>query len=288
MSNCLIAFDNKADLVTLSGVVGAYETLLPITNLQDINPNRVSRTTSDSNSATRIQGVFASLQLLQFFGLINNNISIGATYRLRLYSDASLAVLIYDSGTVTVFPTGSKPYGTIPWGAPNWWTAVPTEDDLDRYQRNLFHHIPGALFARSFLFEAFDTSNADGYMQAGRLFLGQVFQPQQNMETGAAVQIKPRSTQVTARGGTDYYARLLSKQSFAVPFPRLEEHEARRVNELQAIVDTSGEVIFMWDGEDPTYWMGRSAFGRLAQLDPLVHPQYANYSTAFQVEGNLK
>jgi len=286
-SNCLIAYNNRADSVTLEDSVGSYEPYLPRANMLTRNARQVARTADAANASTRFQFVFDELTLVQMFLLANTNASLVSTFRLRLYSDASATVLIYDSGTVTPYPLGSKPQGTIPFGAPNWWSGKPTYDDLNRYQRNLYHIVPGAVHARAGLFELFDISNPDGYFQAGRLFLGDIFQPQQNMEHGAAVQLKSRSTMVRAEGGTKYFNRKRSDISFPFAMPRLVESEARRAVDLHATVDTSGEVFFLWDPEDKGYWMGRSIFGQLAQLDPLTHPQFGNYATAWQIEGNL-
>lgn len=286
MQNCLIAYDNKADLAALT--LGSYAAGLPLDNLLDLNPKKVARTSDDANASTKFKFVLSSVQLLQFFGLFNTNASLTATARLRLYSDVGASVLIYDSGTITLYPAGSMAQGTIPFGAPNWWTAVPTYDDLNRYQRNIFHFVPGALYARSGLFEIFDTANPDTYFQAGRLFLGKVFQPMEvNMLTGAAIQVKPRSTMTRARGGTKYFTRLRSDINFPFALGRLLESEGRRLVDLQAAVDTSGEVVFMWDPDDLAFWQGRSVAGQLAQLDPITHPQFGNFATAYQIEGNL-
>jgi hypothetical protein len=287
MSNCIIAFNNKADLVTFDGAAGSYQSTLPLSNLLNPVVQKVARTTDHANSSTKFEFLFSELTLVQMFLLANTNASLTSTFRLRLYGEDSPASELYDSGVVTPYPAGSKPQGTIPFGAPNWWTAKPTYTDLAKYQRNLYHIVPGAVHARYGLFELFDTANPDGYFQAGRLFLGDIFQPQQNMEHGAAVQMKSLSTMVRAESGTRYFSRRHPDISFPIAMPRLVESEARRVVDLHATVDTSGEVFFLWDPEDKAYWMGRSVFGQLAQLDPITHPQFGNYATAWQIEGTL-
>jgi hypothetical protein len=285
MSNCVIAFNNKADSATLSA--GSWAAGLPLDNLLDSRVKKVARTTDDANASTKFEFLFTELTLVQMFLLANHNASLTSTFRLRLYGEDSPASELYDSGVVTTYPIGSKPQGTIPFGAPNWWTAKPTYTDLAKYQRNLYHIVPGAVHARFGIFELFDTANPDGYLQAGRLFLGDIFQPWQNMEHGAAVQVKPRTITTRAIDGGRYFDVRRSDISFPFAMPRLQESEARRVVDLQATVDTSGEVFFLWDPEDKAYWMGRSVFGQLAQLDPITHPQFGNYATAWQIEGTL-
>jgi hypothetical protein len=285
MENPVIAFGNVVDLAALSG--GSWTVGQPQSNLLTLNPSQVARTANALVTSTKLRFTLSSAQLIQMFVLHNVNASPDASFRLRLYSDAAWTTLADDSEETEIYPQGSLPFGFVPWGSPQFWTAKPVLADLQNYQRNIYRRVPGAVYAQSGEFELFDTANPDGYFEAGRLFLGKVFQPQRGMAYGVSDQIKPRSSMSRSFGGTRYFDRQNSDISFPFTLPRLLESEARRVMDLQAEVDVSGEVFFLKDPSDITAWMGRSLFGQLAQLDAISNPTPGNYVAGFQIEGNL-
>ena len=107
MPNCIIAFDNKADIGSLAGGYGSWAAGLPLPNLQDDRVKKVARTTDDANSSTRFRYTHPEEIPLQFFGLRNTNASQAAQFRLRCYDDSGFSTMSYDSGTVTLYLDGA-------------------------------------------------------------------------------------------------------------------------------------------------------------------------------------
>lgn len=286
MGNFLIAFDNQADDATLTA--GNYNGSLPRNNLKDYRVTKKARTASDSTTDTKVRFALAAPMHVGVVGLMGVNCSVDATSQLRLFSDSGFTTEIYDSEAVEMYPAGTIPYGQIPWGAPNWWTAKPLPAEIARFQRNLVHVLPDAMYAQYGEIQITDTANSDGYIEAGRLFVGQTFQPKSNPQYGdASLRLTSRSSQTRARDGTPYFNT--ERPDFCLPFALkwLTEDEAMRLLDMQAIVDIHGEVLVMWDPDNVAYAFRRQVFGRLKELDPVEHPLFATYANAFQVEGVL-
>jgi hypothetical protein len=286
MSNFAVIFDNQADTSILT--LGSWAAAYPQSNLKDYRLGKKARTTDAASANTKLRFALASPCYVGAVALLATNLSVDATYQLLLYSDSGFTTQVYDSGVVTLYPAGTIPYGAIPWGAPNWWTAKPLPAEITRFQRNLAHVLSNAMYAQYGELRIFDTANSAGYIEAGRLMVGQSFIPARNVtRDSVALQLTSRTTRVDARDGTPYFDTL--KPSFSMPFAFnwLTEDEGLRALDLQVIADTHGEVIVIWDHEEEAYAFRRQVFGRLARLDPVRHPHVATYAVAFQVEGVL-
>lgn len=197
--------------------------------------------------------------------------------------------MVYDSGTLNWFPSGSMPNSQIPAGAPNAGTGQPLQVEVDRFQRNIYHLLgANAQFARYGQIDIVDTTNPAGWLEVGRLFVGKVFQPAINPAYGdLSFRVSSRTEKSRARDGTTYFNQQRPDFSLPVGFKYLTEDEAMKWLDLQVILDTCGEAMAIFDPAQVAYWWRRQVFGNLAQLDPIQHPMYANFATAAQVEGVL-
>lgn len=286
MANFTLCFGNKADGATLS--TGSWSTQLNLTNLTDYRLRKVARSTDALAASTKFRFALTGPTYIQALALAATNCSVNATYRWRLFSDAGFTTQIYDSGTLDLYPTGSMPASQIPTGAANFGTTKPLQEEADRFQNNIVHLLTTPMHARWGDLQITDTGNPDGYVEAGRLFVGQVFRPVRNHAYGD-ISFRPTSrTRLTrARDGTSYYSE--ERPDFCIPvaFKWLTEDEAMRLLDLQVHMGLSGEVLAIWNADQVAYWWRRQIFGRLKELNPVEHPLYATYAAAFQVEGTL-
>ncbi|HEY0915656.1 MAG TPA: hypothetical protein VGE22_12365 [Solimonas sp.] len=286
MSNFLIAYDNQADGATLTA--GSYSASLPRDNLKDYRITKKARTTNATAGSTKVRFALTAPCEIGCVALIAGNASVDATYRLQLFSDSGFTTQTYDSGTVDAYPAGSMPNTEIHPDAPNYGTGKPTAAEIARFQRNIVHVLSSAQYAQYGELQITDTTNAAGYLEFGRLFIGRVFEPQNNAAYGdVSLRLTSRSGKARARDGTPYFQQ--ERPDFSVPFSLkwLTEAEAMRLVDMQALVDVHGEVLFLWDHEEPAYAFRRQVFGRLRELDPIEHPLYATYAASFQIEGTL-
>src|SRR6266702_1507315 len=111
MSNLLLASQNRADECTLT--LGSYAAGLPLNNLKDRQITKVARSTNALAASSLFLAALTTLRPIRVLALINTNCSRDATYRWRVYTDAGLTDLVYDSGTLDVFPAWTLPFGSM-------------------------------------------------------------------------------------------------------------------------------------------------------------------------------
>lgn len=283
----ILAYGNRIDS-TATLTIAAGNGDFPASNLADYRLSKFARTANVLAASTVFRFSLADPQYIGLVGLMATNASVEATYQVRLFSDAGFSTVQYDGGTLDLYPMGTIPFGQIPWGAPNWWTGRPLPEEIARFQRNITHRLTTAQYAQYGEIKITDTANAAGYLQAGRLFVGQVFSPRFGLQAGkASMQLAPRTQIQRTRDGTPYFQQ--ERADFSMPFSldALTDDEAARVLDLQATADLHGEVFMAWDATKRPWAFRRQLFGRLKRLDPIEHPSFALRSAAFQVEGTL-
>lgn len=283
-TTCGLFYPNIDDKATLSG--GSWEATLPLSNLQTRTIKQYARTTDDANASTKFTATLDKARSMSVVGLIDHNLSVDATYRIRLYDDAGLTMLAYDSGVTVVFPTfydeDTDPGG---WDGGNLWDLGLTEEEREVYTASLVHLLTVETSAQYLLFELFDTSNPDGYVQAGRLFMGSGWTPAVNMQYGASLSYESRDEIDEADSGAEFFN--------ARPAPRIAQFELGfmtqdegmgRAFDMQRIVGTTGEVLFIWNQEDTLHFLRRTFLARLRSLSPIEQNYFDNFRTTHEVK----
>lgn len=217
--------------------------------------------------------------------LVGMNLFIGATVRVRVYTRDTDTTPVYDSDNFQVYPVGTVPFGSALWGTEQWWGGVPSQEDLKTHANNVIHILPEVVYAETVRVDIVDTSNPLGYVEVGRMFVGDGWQPGINMSYGASLGYESRTTVEEAIGGAEYFDVRKPARVAQFKLDALTETEAvGRVMDMQRLVDVHGEVMYIWDPEDTSHLARRSFLGRLRELNPIEHPYYNNFSTAFEVK----
>lgn len=192
MPNIRIITPNDGDTATLSDSPALAATL-PVTNLQDVSRARVARTTSTASQD--LKGTWSSSKVISACALMRHNLTSGAGWTLRLYSDAAWTTLVYNSGAISALPP--KTLGDLDWGVDPLGATVFTNWD-QAYSVMWFD----AVKARSFTLTITDASNPDGYFQASRLFIGRYLEAVANFDYGNDMGWAEDTTQERTDGGT--------------------------------------------------------------------------------------
>jgi len=191
LSNLRLITINQTDLATLSALPAAVATL-PVTNLQNDMRARVMRSTSTADQ--QILGDLPSPDVADGISLARHNFSTQATVQVRLFDGVGqTGSCVYDSGAVDVvepIAVGVFRVGIDAWGA----KALPYAD--------IWTHWFPAVAYRSFEITISDGGNVDGYLQAGRLFLGLSLSPSSNFDWGSALEFIEDTRQESTAGGT--------------------------------------------------------------------------------------
>lgn len=191
-NNLRIITPNDGDSATLTASP-AMSATLPVTYLQETSRARVARTTSAA--AQDIKGTWGEVKVFSALALVRHNLSLAATWRLRLYGDAAWATVVYDSGTIGA--VAPKALGDLEWGVNPLGESLFTGWAL-AFSTMWFT----ALRAQSFILTLNDTANPAGYLEAARLFIGRYLSPTWNFEWGIKLSWAEDTTQERTDGGT--------------------------------------------------------------------------------------
>ncbi|MFC7515101.1 hypothetical protein ACFQUU_08805 [Herbaspirillum sp. GCM10030257] len=282
----MIGFPNRADSAALSG--GGWVATLPITNIKDRTLGKVARSTNLLPANTQFdidQGTAVNTRALAF---VNHNFSLDAKYRIRGTNDPggsyAPGALAYDSGWSDVWPE-VYPYGTKEWEEDSFWSGKYTPEEIEGYTRTLVHLLPINLAVRRWHIEIDDQTNPAGYAEFGRLFIGPVWQPVNNMSRNGSVGWETKTqVQDLYSGGEVFDARKPFRVArFSLNW--MDEDEGLAIAfELLRRAGIDKEVLWIHDPDDTVHAIRRRFIGRLRELSPIENPYHNVNSTSFQIK----
>jgi hypothetical protein len=191
-TNLRVIVENEADDATLTASPALVSTL-PVTNLQEPSRALVARTTSLATQD--INGALSSARIISACAMTRHNLTSVGTWRLRLYSDAAWATLVYDSGNVVAAP--GKALGDIEWGVDALGASM-----FDGWEHTFSTMWFAPVAAQSFKITLSDAANPDGYIQASRLYVGRYLEPMINFEWEYSLTWAEATTLERTAGGT--------------------------------------------------------------------------------------
>ena len=282
MANAIIAYGNQIDSATFSG--GSWLTTLPLTNIRDRRLGKVARSSSAAEVHTTFDIDLTGTRLLRVIALVAHNFSTAATYRIRTSATADFAAAVSDSGWVDVWPV-VYPFGTLPWGSPNFWTGKYSEDEIAGYTASLVYILSSTISARYIRVEISDTSNAAGYVQIGRVFAGDGWQPVRNIVYGASLAWESRTTVQESLSGAEYFDERRSFRVARFELPVMSQAEAMaNAFEIQRSAGVNKEVLFVWDPDDTVHALRRQFLGRLRTLSAIENPGPDRWRSPFEIK----
>lgn len=282
MGNLILGYGNNADSATLSG--GSYQASLPLTNLQDRMIGLVARTADLSLSSTQFDIDVGERPTTRVLAVANHNMGLAALYRVKGCSEPTFADPEYDSGWAEVWPAV---YHTLdlPWEAPNWWSGKYTEEEREGYVWTLIHDIGSTKRLRYWRFEFDDQGNDAGYLQYGRLFVGQGWEPTYGVSAEAELGWEPNTDFQRTRSGAKVFDRRTPARVFTFNTEGLDEDEAMQFAfELQRVAGIDKEVVLIFDDEDTIHALRRRYLGTLQRLSPIRFPALTAGVTGWSVE----
>lgn len=281
MANCMLGFPNRIDAATLSG--GSWVGTLPLTNLQIRTLGKVARSTNLALASTQFDINLGGAKLARLLQVVNHNFSMGAKYRLRGSRVADFSTTVYDSGPAftDVWPV-VYPSGILEWEDDNWWSRKYSAEEIEGYTPTFTVIFPAMVYAQYWRLEVDDTGNAEGFVQAGRLFIGPAWQPEINIIYGASVKWVPRTAAQEARSGAEYFDRRVPYRESMFTLSHMSQDEAfSQAFELQRRAGIDMEVVWIHDPDDTVHAIRRQYLGRLRELSPIEYPEFNLNSAAF-------
>lgn len=208
--------------------------------------------------------------------LVNEiNIDLGAATEIDFIS----IVAHNGQGTVTIKAGTTDAVSNYSSGA----LDLITGDDLGN-NNNMFAVEIAAQTYRYWKLEIDDTGNADGFFQAGRVYLSKLFKPSKNASYGFREGILDPSRKVrTISGGLSAVQRqVLRNVEFQMKFGSESEMygELRNIDQVRG---TTKDVIFIPDIDDTSYFQKRYIYGTMDELNPIVIAFYNVYQKTYKI-----
>ncbi len=278
--NLMLGYPNRADEATLSG--GSWQATLPLTNLQNRIQAVVARSTDAATASTQFVIDLGKTRTVDLLALCGHNLSLDATVQISASDASDFATLVYDSGAIAVWPSVFSSEN-LEWEEDNWWSGQMDEETRAAYPASFIQR-QVQIAARYWKVAITDTSNADGYVQIGRLFISAVWQPAVNYDYGWSLGFETDTGVEKALGGQEYFDRRTGRRIFRCQLSWLSEQEAyERAWEIQRSLGYDGEVFALIDPENTQQEIRLSFLARMRQLTAIEQPYYAYHKMSVEI-----
>ena len=279
MSKTLIGWRNRMGTgATLSG--GSWVSTLPLANLLTTERAEIARSTNATAAFTKFTVDFGQPRTIRALALLNHNLSQAGSWRV-LFGTTSGAGDIYTSAWQAAWfiPFGT---GADEWESNAWW-GLPN----DEYTGHPF--MAPLLLAQNYstrylTVEIDDTTNTAGYVQLGRVFAGEAFDPEFDPDYGLKQGWKDASKVETNDSGTPYMdqRRCLRTVSFDLPYVNLDDSTI--LYEFQRRSGTTREVMYIPDRTDYQECQRYGFVGRMPDLQPQSYNYYRTKAFSISIE----
>ena len=298
MANALLSWPNRIDETALSG--GSWSASLPLSNLRSRYLGITARSASALTSATQFRATLPVARPVHVVALCRHNLSLAATVRIRVYSDAAATTLIHDSGAVYAWPaayrTGAVPADNYSWRRWDFvytifatpagtvglgWGSNPIAWPSDTLTTS---RTASSFAARAIQVDISDTANADGFVEIGRGFIGTSLQPARNAGYGASLAWEPRSQIAETLGGVEHFDEQQPRRVARFSLGNLSLGEGMSVFDLQGAAGVTSEVLYLWDPADGDNRLRRTFLGRMRALSQLEYPGPLINRATFEIQ----
>jgi hypothetical protein len=281
MSNTIIGYQNRIDAATFAAY-GSWSTTLPLTNIKTRSLSRKARSTNAANSSTKLRFSLDSARVIGSVAIVNHNMQKDATWRYRVYSDSGYSTLVYDSGTINVWPL--MPYGSYEWEDENFWDLQLSDEEIALFTKTLTY-VPNTIAsAQYYQIEFFDSTNTDGYVELGRIFVGAIYQPTLNMNLGASIGDETNTVVDVALSGAEFFDRRTSYRVAQFTLDHLTYNESIINGDIIKISGVDAEVVYIYDDNTALDLHRRAFLGRLRALSPISQPYNTRYQTTYEIK----
>lgn len=277
----LLLFDNQADGAILSGP----PSLLPLSNMQNQQLEYVWRSADTAPENTTFNVNLPDVIPLRAVILARTNATTACRIRYQAFRDPERTDLAYDSGWLQFAARAT--WGTIPWGAKNWYTGFVEQEDPDRAP-DLVHILPQTgVSQRYWRVEVDDDGNDDGFFEASRLLMCRAFEPSINMSFGSnGFSFEDRSIRQQKLNGGEIRRRRVNPRVASFGIDYLPDDEA--FDEWYFAWMRSGftgEVYYIPNAGLTGLQLQREAFlATISQADPIVRNTFGRASIGATVK----
>lgn len=284
--NLIVCHPNRIGGETvLSG--GAWVESLPLANIQDRAFARVARTIDLALTSTKFTISFDRQRTIRALAILAHTISTGGRIRIQASDQSDFSVLKYDV-TVDAWPSAGGDWNIdeLEWENDNYWLGAYSQDDTEGQTATFLHLLPQDVQARYWRINIIDLNNQAGYIDIGRVFIGDGFlNPRINMSYGASLAYEDATGVETAISGAEFFdpREPIRVARFQLGYLGHEESYAQAL-ELTRRAGIWKEVLVILNPTETTFGSVQSFVGRLRQLSPLEMVMHGYNSMAFEIK----
>lgn len=247
---------------------------LPVSNMKNRIIKKRARSADLTLASTKFSATWGRSTPVLSLALAGHNLSVDALIKIKVYEDNTELNLFYDSGWIDVWPSIFQSTD-LEWEYDNFWLGKLDEEQRQDFTPLFVHFFNSDIvpIAKHLTVEIDDQSNVNGYVEIGRLFFADVWQPTRNASLGLAFKHNTNTEIETTLDDTEYFDVKRVRRSVALTLDRIPNEDAfGRVFSIQRLLGIHGEVLFAYTTEDDTYSYERRFLGRLSELDPIAEP----------------
>ena len=266
-----IIHTNRADSATLS-VSPAENVSYPIANLTTHLRGDTLRTTGLGTQ--QLRATWPANVSISAVALCRHNLTAAATWRIRLYSDAAYTTGVYDSGTITAYDSAG--IGTL--------DAI-TDTSFVEYKNSVQWLSPTT--ARSMTIDLIDAANADGYMEAARLFAGAYTELAWNFDWPHPLKHVSKATQSdTLAGSTVSQYNGPAKRELTLPIQGMPASDREFLFDLIRIKDLTGDFFLSaWPNAGGKLTRDYAMWAKLKDWQGIEQPLYGYFGSQIVTTG---
>lgn len=259
-TKCKLFYDDQSDDIDFSGP--AWD--LPLTNLQDPRLSKVARSVDAANANTKFYFEFSAAITTDAIILVATNLDEDAQYRITAYSDPGFMTDIFTTGLQDVWPSTNP-------------ISDPDEKGID-----VIGLLGESVTARYWQMELLNDTNADGFVELGRMHVGTELNQTYNMRIGSTF-ARDFNTKITrAVAGTPYFNRHNNIRTWTLGFPP-EDYDIGW-DEFDRMIELSGADRFIYVlafPDDMERAQQHSFLATIGKSDPFAFSGVSMINTGF-------
>lgn len=259
-----VSFPSYAANPTYAMITGAADALYPVANLADLYNIRAPFKASAAG-VVAFSGVFTATKAVQFLALLHHNGAAADTIRVRLYSDAGMTSVVYDSTAISLFPTGSAPNSLYPQCFPLRLSAATN--------------------ARAFRIDL--SANALPWVIGGLEISG--FWQWTDVAVPREIGFQNTDVIVAQPFGVDHAMSQYGPRTISGSRDVTDQSEnLSTAMDFQLATKTNKPFVWCWDVDDATTYPREVVLVRNAKLNPTVQNEYPSGKQSFAFLEHLR
>lgn len=287
MSRVSLCWPNRIDEATVTSSGVTWLTTLPLANVKDRIIKKVARTAAATSVTLKV--LLPKERLIGVVALVNHNLSISATMQVKAYKGINnTTALLFDSGAANrVWPILTR-QSELAWGSSNFWLGTIEEEQRQSYTKLATYFADLNKGGRYVEIIINDPANTDGYIQIGRIFVGQWIEPKINPAYGGITQgyVDTTEIQEVTSVGTEYFYPHAKKRTVTLTWGDLSLSDAfSGVYDAFRSQGVSGEVLYAYSKNvlDQNFY-ARTFLARMTQPPAIGMPYFNAYDTSVYLQ----